>query len=120
MPFQTILTELVKGVHGATGAILADWEGEAVAQYCPSGDEYDLKVLGAHKGIILNRMREVHNTLGAGELLETVITSAAQHVLVGAVGPEYVLVMSLEREALLGLALFHFRSCIGPLVREIY
>ena len=120
MPFQTILTELVERVAGATGAILADWEGEAVAQYCPSGDEYDLKVLGAHKGIILNRMREAHETLDAGELRETVITTAYQHILVGAVGPEYVLVMTLEREALLGLALFHFRSCIEPLAREIY
>ena len=120
VPFQTILTELVKSVPGATGAILADWEGEAVTQYCPEGDEYDLKVLGAHKGIILNLMREAHGALGAGELLETVITTADQHILVGAVGPEYVLVMTLERAALLGQALFHFRSCIKPLKKEIY
>ena len=120
MPFQTIVTELVKRVPGATGAILADWEGEAVAQYCPEGDEYELKVLGAHKGIILNRMRELHATLGAGELRETVITTAEQHILVGAVGPEYVLVMALQRASLLGRALFHFRSCIPLLEKEIY
>lgn len=120
VPFQTMLTELVKKVPGATGAILADWEGEAVAQYCPDGDEYELKVIGAHKGIILNRMRELHASLGAGELRETVITTAEQHILVGAVGPEYVLVMTLERTALLGQALFHFRSCITPLEKEIY
>lgn len=120
MPFQTMLIRLVEKVPGATGAILADWEGEAVAQYCPDGDEYELKVLGAHKGIILNRMRELHDTFGAGELKETVVTTAEQHILVGAVGPEYVLVMTLERSALVGLALFHFRSCIPPLEKEIY
>lgn len=120
MPFQIILTELVERVPGATGAILADWEGEAVSQYCPAGDEYELKVLGAHKGIILNRMREVHAALGAGELLETTVTTADQHILVGAVGPDYVLVMTLERSALVGPALFHFRSCVKPLEKEIY
>ncbi len=120
MPFQTLLTKLVERVPGAIGAILADWEGEAVAQYCPEWDEYELKVLGAHKGIILNRMREIHDTLGAGGPRETVITTAEQHILVGAVGPEYVLVMTLGRTSLLGRALFHFRSCIPLLEKEIY
>ena len=32
MPFKTLLNSLVERVPGAQGAIIADWEGEAVEQ----------------------------------------------------------------------------------------
>ena len=32
MPFKRILQTLVEATPGATGAVLADWEGEAVDQ----------------------------------------------------------------------------------------
>ena len=53
MPFKVILKELVESTYGAIGAILADWEGEAVEQYCLT-DTFQLKVTAAHKGIIVN------------------------------------------------------------------
>ena len=120
MPFNRILADLVETVNGATGAILADWEGESVAHCYLHDDDYDLKILGAHKGIILNQMKEVHSLLGGGELREAVITTASQHVLIGAIGPDYVLVMTLERESLVGMALHRFRDCLDVLYREIY
>lgn len=119
MPFMTLLTDLVTTVPGASGAILADWEGEAVAQYYLQDDDYELKVLGAHKGIILNQMREIHASLGSGELNEAVITTACQHVLIGTIGPDYNLVMTLDRTALIGYALHHFRRTLERLREEI-
>lgn len=119
MPFKSILRELIESVPGATGAILADWEGEAVEQHCLF-DEYELKVIAAHKGIVLNRMKEIHAPLSGGELSDAVITTDSQHILMGVVGPDYSLVMTLDREAVVGLALYRFRKSLKLLEKEIY
>jgi len=119
VPFKAIIRELVEGTAAAGGAILADWEGEAVEQHCLD-DVYELKVLGAHKGIILNRMREAQAELPLGELVDAVITTGKQHVIIGAVGPDYSLVMTLAREAIIGLALYRFRQTVKLLEKEIY
>jgi len=119
VPFKTILRELVESTPGATGAILADWEGEAVEQHCLY-DDYELKVIAAHKGILLNRMKEVHASFPGGEPRDLVITTASQHILTGFVGPEYSLVMTLERGAVVGRALYRFRAALKVLEKEIY
>jgi predicted regulator of Ras-like GTPase activity (Roadblock/LC7/MglB family) len=119
VPFKTILKELVDATCGATGAILADWEGEAVEQYC-FYDDYELKVLAAHKGIVLNHIREVHADFPGGELIDAVITTASQHILTGVVGPDYSLVMTLDRKGIVGPALYRFRRAVKVLEKEIY
>jgi predicted regulator of Ras-like GTPase activity (Roadblock/LC7/MglB family) len=119
VPFKTILRELVESVPGATGAILADWEGEAVEQFCHY-DEYELKVIAAHKGIVLNRMKDIHGAFPGGDLHDAVITTVSQHILTGLVGPEYSLVMTLDRGAVVGLALYRFRQALKILEKEIY
>ncbi len=119
MPFKAILEQLVEITPGASGAILADWEGEAVEQCCLY-DDFELKVIGAHKGIILNQMKEIHGRVPAGTLHEAVVTTVTQHLVIGAVGPDYSLVMTLEREALVTKALYHFRKTVQRLEREIY
>jgi len=119
MPFKTILKELVESVPHATGAILADWEGEAVEQHCLY-DDYELKVIAAHKGIVLNRMKEIHASFPCGELRDAVISTASHHILTGLVGPEYSLVMTLGREGIVGLALYRFRNALKLLEKEIY
>lgn len=119
MPFKEILRELVETTPGANGAILADWEGEAVEQYCHF-DEFEIKLIGAHKGIILSRLRELHEAFPVGELHDLVITTEEQHHLVGAVGPDYVLVMTATRDALPALALQGLRRGVELLKKEIF
>ena len=119
MPFKAILMQLVEDIPLASGAILADWEGEAVEQHCLY-DDYELKLLGAHKGIILNRMKDVHSALAAGEIQDAVITSGKQQVIIGAVGPDYSLVMTLANGAMIGLALHRFWQVVKLLEKEIY
>jgi predicted regulator of Ras-like GTPase activity (Roadblock/LC7/MglB family) len=119
VPFKTILESLMDSVPGATGAILADWEGEAVEQSCLY-EIYDLKVIGAHKGILLNLLRDAHQKLAAGELKHTVITTEKQHYLTGPVGADYFLVMTLDRTAIVGLAIRHFQTAIDRMYKEIY
>lgn len=116
--FDEQLQRLVTLTPGATGAILADWEGEYVAIYCLY-DEYDLKVIAAHKGIILAQMREIHDQLAPGELNEAVIATPTQYLITGAITRDYSLVMTLERNKVLGRALYSFRKCVEELRKEI-
>lgn len=119
MPFKKILEGLVLRIPGATGAILADWEGEAVEQFC-QGDDFELKVIAAHKGVILNLIKDLHAAVTVGSPQEAVITTNENHVVVGPVGPDYALVVTLDRRAIVGRALLHFQAAVTALYREIY
>lgn len=119
MPFKSILTTLVEAVPGATGAILADWEGEAVEQYS-QGDPFEMKVTAAHWGIVLTRFKGVHQKFSTGTVRQGLITTDEQHVIVGALGDDYALVMTMAREALPLLALQKFRETAALLHKEIY
>ncbi|RNC67502.1 MAG: roadblock/LC7 domain-containing protein [Desulfuromonadales bacterium] len=119
MPFKAILTELVQSVPGASGAILADWEGEAVAQYSLF-DDFELKIIGAHKVIILNQLQTLQKRFAGDAVRDVVITTDGQHAIVGPVGKDYSLVMTLARDAIPGRALVRFRQTIDRLAKEIY
>lgn len=118
MPFKSLLNSLIERVPGAQGAIIADWEGEAVDQVGLM-DDYDLKVIGAHKGVILHSMRDVVNRLGDDELKEIIITTKQAQTLILPVTNEYYLVLTLDRSDMLGRALLEARRCILALYEEI-
>jgi len=118
VPFKPLLNALIERVPGALGAIIADWEGEAVDQV-GTMDEYDLKVIGAHKGVILHSMREVVDRLGDDELKEIIITTKKAQTLVLPVTKDYYLVLTLDRSDMLGRALLEARRCIQALHQEI-
>lgn len=118
MPFKRLLNELVQSVPGALGAIVADWEGEAVDQVGRM-DEYELKVVGAHSGVILQQLRETGKQLEKDEVQEVVITTRKAQILVLPVDKEYFLVLTVEGADLLGRALFAARRCLVELKKEI-
>lgn len=118
MSFKGLLGGLIERVPGAQGAILADWEGEAVDQVGLL-DDYELKVMGAHKGIILYNMRDVISRLGDDQLKEIVVTTEQAQTLVLPVNEDYFLVFTLDRSDVLGRALFEARRCIAALQAEI-
>jgi predicted regulator of Ras-like GTPase activity (Roadblock/LC7/MglB family) len=120
VPFKYLLQELVQHTPGATRAILTDWEGEAVEQFSLFDDEYDLKVLGAHQNIILNRIRDMRHKIPEQTLQEAVITTDRQRLLIGAVGDDYTLVMTMEREAIVARALVQLQRSVRLLEKEIY
>ncbi len=117
MPFKTLLKTLVERVPGAQGAIIADWEGESV-EHVGTMDDYDLKVIGAHKGVILQNMRDVVDRLG-DDLKEIVITTRQAQTLIMPVTEDYYLVLTLDRSDMLGRALLEARRCIQALYQEI-
>lgn len=119
MPIKGMLDELIQKLPEAKGVILADWEGEAV-DHVARMDEYDLKILGAHIGIILTRLRQTVDPLTDPEgLQELVITTKDGYNIVCPVSEDYFVVLSLTRDGLLGRALFEGRRCVRKLQAEI-
>jgi len=118
MPFKTLLGDLVARVPGGLGAILVDWEGEAVEQ-AGQIDEYELKVIGAHKGIILDNLRTAVARSEGNTLEEICISTARVQTLILPVNSEYFLVLTLERGEMYGRALFEARRCLEKLKKEI-
>jgi predicted regulator of Ras-like GTPase activity (Roadblock/LC7/MglB family) len=118
MPFKSVLMELVNSVPGANGAIIADWEGEAVDQV-GSMDDYDLRLVGAHKGIILGNMRAMLDRIGSDDLQEVVISTRDTRTLVVPITTDYFLVLTGGRSQLLGRARFAARRCVALLKKEI-
>jgi predicted regulator of Ras-like GTPase activity (Roadblock/LC7/MglB family) len=118
MSFEVILKELVDRVPLAIGAILVDWEGEAVMEQCHC-DPYDIRFIAAHKGIILARLKEMQSTPQIGEVEDVVVTTSKGHLIIGCIDQDYSLVMNIERRCPVALALYHFRRSITELRREI-
>lgn len=118
MSFEVILQDLVDHVPHSVGAILVDWEGEAVMEHCHC-DPYDIRFIAAHKGIILARLKEMQSAAQIGEVEDVVVTSSGGHLIIGCIDQDYSLVMNVERRCPVALALYHFRSAISELKREI-
>jgi predicted regulator of Ras-like GTPase activity (Roadblock/LC7/MglB family) len=118
MSFEVILKELVDRVPQAIGAILVDWEGEAVMEHCHC-DPYDMRFIAAHKGIILAHLKELQSRDQIGAIEDMVITTNEMHLIIGCIDQDYSLVMNVERRCPVALALYHFRLAIAELKKEI-
>lgn len=118
MSIETILKNLVDNIPQAIGAILVDWEGEAVIENCRC-DPYDIRFIAAHQVIILATIKEMKNYAQAGEVEDFVITSSKGHLIVGCINEEYSLVMNIERNCPVFIALQHFRRAITEFKKEI-
>ena len=118
MALEVILKQLVDNVPRAVGAILVDWEGEAVMEHCYC-EPYDIRFIAAHQGIILAHLKEMQSALQSGEVEDVVITSANGHLIIGCIDQDYSLVMSVERSCPVALALHHFRRSITDFKKEI-
>jgi predicted regulator of Ras-like GTPase activity (Roadblock/LC7/MglB family) len=118
MPFKQLLDELIDSVPGASGAIIADWEGEAV-DHVARMDDYELRVIGAHKGIILGNLRQVMSRLQEDQLQEVVIATSNAQILILPVTQDYFLLLITHRDAVLGRALYASRLCVEELKKEI-
>lgn len=119
MPFKRILHELVAAVPGARGAILADWEGEEVAHYTLD-DEFELKIIGAHKGIILSHLKEIHAKVGYPEPTVVEIFTDTATVLIAGIGADYCVVMTLAPSGGRPKASYALTAAVKLLMKEIY
>ena len=118
MSFKIPLQDMLDRIPGAQGALIVDWEGESVDQVGVM-DDYDLKLIGAYKGVILANLRNVASRVSDDPLQEIVITTEHAQLLVLPVTLEYFLALALDRSDLLGRALFEARRCLRVLRQEI-
>ena len=120
MRLQQILDDLVHGAPGATAAILADWEGEAVVISAANGvSDYDIKVIGAHYGVLLNLVRDLNQRMGLGDAGELTYLQEQFHVVVTTINNEYYLVLTFKPESLPARARPAVKKAIRELAPEI-
>ncbi len=117
MPFKTRLNQLLDDVPGALGAIIVDWEGEAVDQVSSLGD-YDIRLIGAHNGIILSRMQETFEHVDAGELEEVVIRTTLSRTMIRPLTEDYLILLELDQRAQISRARHCLDSCVEELRHE--
>ena len=70
MPFKDILGLLVESVRGGVGAVLVDDQGESVDVFT-HGDSYEIRLAGAHHGIILTLLEKIMESSGNGDRLHS-------------------------------------------------
>lgn len=117
MPFKKLLTRLLEDIPGAVGAIIIDWEGEAVDQVTRV-DEYDIKILGAHSGIILGMIREVLTRIDSGELDEVVIRTEQNKIMMNPLTEDYLLILQLDESAITARAAYKMKLCVEELRKD--
>lgn len=119
MPFKKILGRLIDRIDGARGAIVADWEGEAVDQVSRM-DDFEIKIIGAHQGVILSHFRQVVKALEGNDLEEIVVVTNLAHTMILPITADYFMVFVMERnDTVLGRALFEARRCVKELRSEV-
>jgi predicted regulator of Ras-like GTPase activity (Roadblock/LC7/MglB family) len=115
--FKVLLDRLLEDIPGALGAIIIDWEGEAVDQVVRI-NEYDIKVLGAHSGIILNMLRDALMRIDSGDLEDIVIRTGNNKTLIAPLTEDYFLVLYLGAEAIVARASYRMQRCVSALRHE--
>ena len=117
MPFKNLLNRLLEDIPGAVGAIIIDWEGEAVDQVTRV-DEYDIKVLGAHGGIILGMIRDVLTRIESGALDEVVIRTEQNKIMMAPLTDDYLLILQLGPMAITARAAYKMKLCVEELRKD--
>ncbi len=119
MPFQRILDDLAAATADAEGAVLVDHEGEAIV-HAGTADDFALKLLAAHLGIIVGQIRAASERLADGKPFAAVFSLEDRRCLAGTVGADYALVLTCTREAIVDRALRRFEGARELLEKEIY
>lgn len=124
MPFNAILDALTDRCRAA-GAVLIDEEGEVVASHAaataPPAKKLDMPLVGAHQGIVLDRVREAasRSLRDAGPVLSTLITTAEASVVISTVKEGLSLVVVTGPDAAAGKVLFESKKAVKLIESEI-
>ncbi|MDH4226653.1 MAG: roadblock/LC7 domain-containing protein [Deltaproteobacteria bacterium] len=118
MPFKKILKELCDRT-GAKGAIMLDWEGEAVDMYSTDAN-LELAALGAHKGIILNLLKEATQRVDNQAVVEHVgISTSNSRIILHVLKDGYYVLLTMDRDKQLGRAMFETKKASKRLLAEM-
>lgn len=118
MSLQQEMDALVSEVSGALGAIIVDFEGEAVVTACGDLPAHDLKVIGAYGGIFLDQIKRITKELELGPASSYVIEAAQSRLLNRVLNDGYFIVLILERHANLPVARARLEHSHARLLHE--
>lgn len=79
MPFKDVLGLIVESVRGGVGAVLVDEEGEAVDVFT-HGDNYEIRLAGAHHGILLTLLHEAMRRSDNGDRIQGLSISSERFI----------------------------------------
>lgn len=114
MSFNALLSQLLNDIPGAKGVIILDWEGEAVDQAALIS-EYDMKVIGAHSGIIVQRLKEMLHRTGSGIFEEIIFRYGSDKTVVASLSDDYFLLVQLGVDSVTATAVQRIRRCVDEL-----
>ncbi len=117
MPFKAVLNQLLEDIPGAQGVVIVDWEGEAV-DYVSCLDDYDLKLIGAHSGIILSLLKKVQRSHDESVLRELCWRCENGQILTVPLSDNYLLVVQLAETVLSAQAANRLHRCAEMLHEE--
>ena len=118
MPFKEILRDLAVRAH-ANGAMMLDWEGEAVDFYSTAND-HDLNAIGAHKGIILNLVKEMVGRVKDSDALSTIgISTDSSKLAIVPLKDGYYLILTVDKAEPLGRVFFECRKAMRRIEKEM-
>ncbi len=116
--FRAVLKNLVQGVPGAWGAIFVDWEGESVDLYATS-DEYEVKLAGAHAGLLLTRLVAVGKDCTLGRTHSTVVRADNNQFFLHTLDEEYFVLLAASPRAPAGQARHRLAAAVEQLRRLV-
>ena len=119
MPFKKIIRELVDSTPGATGAIFVDWEGEAVDQFTLDNDAHHIKVVGAHKGVILSLINDVGKATDDSRVDSVIMRMENYGVIMAPVKDGYFVAMTLKPDTSFSRARFGMEKAVEALRKEM-
>lgn len=119
MAFKAILRGLVERTPGATGAIMLDRDGEAVADYTPLS-HLDLPIIGAHQGIILKMIKRAMAGRSAEDGAQHIgISTDVTKIAISTMQEGYYLILLLDRNRFLGRAFMESRKAVMDIEQEM-
>lgn len=118
MSFQNLLQPIIRDVEGTIGVIFADADGEAIDHYSRI-PEYDMKLLGAYKSIIIKNIQETTSRLELGSIREIVIFLDEAVLILSPVAEGYFLLLFMQPESNLGKGIMRLKDVIKKLREEI-
>jgi predicted regulator of Ras-like GTPase activity (Roadblock/LC7/MglB family) len=123
-PFTPILRSVCTAIPEAVGVVFADWEGEAVDQFpdprrgaeedaaarlapvrADAAEPVDLRLFGAHWGVILNHVNAAMRTFHYGDPQVVMLHHDRMDVLIRTVSEQYYVLLAMRTGSHLGRAL---------------
>jgi hypothetical protein len=117
-PFAAILRRAVERTPNAIGGAFADWDGEMVDSFA-RGDSYELAVITAHYGVIMQHLVDAFGTWHFGSPEYFIAVHERLEVVVCAVDLGYYALIASRQPTPEGIALESVQTAAVALKQEM-